>query len=88
MRWHGLPAAAAHADWRGVFGSAREAYPDTYTPRPASRRYVLHLAVGMRRVIPRKTSPKPLRCGCSPVRAGGATTPAGRHCASWSMSTS
>jgi len=31
------------ADWRGVFGSAREAYPDTYTPRPASRRYVLHL---------------------------------------------
>lgn len=31
------------ADWRRVFGSAGERYPDTYTPRPASRRYVLHL---------------------------------------------
>ena len=31
------------ADWRRVFGSAGERYPDSYTPRPASRRYVLHL---------------------------------------------
>jgi len=31
------------ADWRRVFGSSREHYPDAYTPRPASRRYVLHL---------------------------------------------
>lgn len=30
-------------DWREVFGSPRERYPDDYTPRPASRRYVLHL---------------------------------------------
>lgn len=31
------------ADWRRVFGSPRERYPDSYAPRPASRRYVLHL---------------------------------------------
>jgi hypothetical protein len=30
-------------DWREVFGSPHERYPDDYTPRPASRRYVLHL---------------------------------------------
>ena len=31
------------ADWRKVFGSASERYPDSYTPRPASRDHVLHL---------------------------------------------
>jgi hypothetical protein len=31
------------ADWRRVFGSPSERYPDSYTPRPASRGYVLHL---------------------------------------------
>jgi hypothetical protein len=31
------------ADWRCVFGSPHERYPEDYTPRPASRRYVLHL---------------------------------------------
>jgi hypothetical protein len=31
------------ADWREVFGSPHERYPDDYAPRPASRRYVLHL---------------------------------------------
>lgn len=31
------------ADWREVFGYASEPYPTTYTVRPASRRYVLHL---------------------------------------------
>lgn len=30
-------------DWRSVFGRPNEKYPDDYTPRPASRRYVLHL---------------------------------------------
>ncbi len=30
-------------DWREVFGSPHERYPDDYAPRPASRRYVLHL---------------------------------------------
>src|SRR5690606_9652520 len=30
-------------DWREVFGSPREQYPEDYWPRPASRRYVLHL---------------------------------------------
>lgn len=30
-------------DWQEVFGSPRERYPDDYAPRPASRRYVLHL---------------------------------------------
>jgi len=30
-------------DWRAVFGSPFERYPDDYWPRPASRRYVLHL---------------------------------------------
>jgi len=31
------------ADWRAVFGRASEPYPRDYTPRPSSRRYVLHL---------------------------------------------
>lgn len=31
------------ADWREVFGSPHERYPDDYRPRPASRGYVLHL---------------------------------------------
>jgi len=31
------------ADFRRVFGRAGEKYPDDYRPRPASRRYVLHL---------------------------------------------
>ncbi|MFO1502234.1 MAG: putative zinc-binding metallopeptidase [Steroidobacteraceae bacterium] len=31
------------ADFRRVFGSPAEKYPDDYRPRPASRRYVLHL---------------------------------------------
>jgi len=30
-------------DWREVFGSPHEHYPEDYRPRPASRRYVLHL---------------------------------------------
>jgi hypothetical protein len=30
-------------DWRQVFGRPTERYPDDYTPRPASHRYVLHL---------------------------------------------
>jgi hypothetical protein len=30
-------------DWQEVFGSPRERYPEDYAPRPASRRYVLHL---------------------------------------------
>ena len=31
------------AGWRRVFGRASAPYPDTYSPRPSSRRYVLHL---------------------------------------------
>lgn len=31
------------SDWRAVFGPASKRYPTSYTPRPASRRYVLHL---------------------------------------------
>jgi hypothetical protein len=30
-------------DWCEVFGRPQERYPDDYAPRPASRRYVLHL---------------------------------------------
>jgi hypothetical protein len=30
-------------DWREVFGPASRPYPDTYRPRPGSRRYVQHL---------------------------------------------
>jgi hypothetical protein len=30
-------------DWRAIFGSPQERYPEDYWPRPASRRYVLHL---------------------------------------------
>jgi len=29
--------------WRNVFGSASRPYPDSYRPRPVSRKYVLHL---------------------------------------------
>lgn len=29
--------------WRAVFGAASQPYPDTYTARPGSRRYVQHL---------------------------------------------
>ena len=31
------------ADWRRVFGRASAPYPDDYSPRPSSRRYVLHI---------------------------------------------
>jgi hypothetical protein len=31
------------ADWRGVFGRASAPYPNDYSPRPSSRRHVLHL---------------------------------------------
>lgn len=31
------------AEWRKLFGSAAEEYPDTYHPRPFSRSYVIHL---------------------------------------------
>lgn len=31
------------ADWQQVFGRAAAPYPDDYSPRPGSRRYVLHL---------------------------------------------
>lgn len=30
-------------DWRAVFGKASRAYPNVYRPRPASRKFVLHL---------------------------------------------
>jgi hypothetical protein len=43
---HALDTAYAlrrRADFRRVFGRAGEKYPDDYRPRPASRRYVLHL---------------------------------------------
>lgn len=43
---HALDNAYAlrrRADWRKVFGRATEPYRDNYTPRPGSRRYVLHL---------------------------------------------
>lgn len=31
------------ADWRRVFGPASKPYPDDYSPRPRSNRYVLHI---------------------------------------------
>jgi hypothetical protein len=31
------------ASWRSVFGRASAPYPDSYSPRPSSRRHVLHL---------------------------------------------
>lgn len=31
------------ADWRQTFGKSSEKYPDTYLPRPYSKRYVIHL---------------------------------------------
>ena len=31
------------ASWRRVFGHASAPYPDTYSPRPSSRRHVLHI---------------------------------------------
>ena len=31
------------ADWRRIFGPSSARYPGTYTPRPSSRRHVLHL---------------------------------------------
>lgn len=33
----------ARADWRKVFGPSSRAYPTSYKPNPASRKYVLHL---------------------------------------------
>ena len=36
-------ACAAGAEWREVFGPASLPYPDTYRPRPGSRRFVQHL---------------------------------------------
>lgn len=36
-------ALRRRADWRRVFGRASAPYPDDYTPRPGSRRHVLHL---------------------------------------------
>ncbi|MDH5344601.1 MAG: putative zinc-binding metallopeptidase [Gammaproteobacteria bacterium] len=36
-------ALRRRADWRAVFGRASARYPDDYSPRPSSRRYVLHL---------------------------------------------
>jgi len=36
-------ALRRRADWRQVFGRAAAPYPDDYSPRPNSRRYVLHL---------------------------------------------
>jgi hypothetical protein len=43
---HAIDAAYGlrrRADWRAVFGRASEPYPRDYTPRPSSRRHVLHL---------------------------------------------
>jgi Putative zinc-binding metallo-peptidase len=43
---HALDNAYAlrrRADWRRVFGKASAPYPDAYSPRPSSRRHVLHL---------------------------------------------
>lgn len=36
-------ALRRRADWRRAFGRASAPYPDDYSPRPSSRRYVLHL---------------------------------------------
>jgi len=36
-------ALRRRADWRRVFGRASAPYPDDYSPRPSSRRYVLHI---------------------------------------------
>jgi hypothetical protein len=36
-------ALRRRADWRRTFGRASAPYPDDYSPRPSSRRYVLHL---------------------------------------------
>lgn len=36
-------ALRRRADWRRVFGRASAPYPDDYSPRPSSRRHVLHL---------------------------------------------
>ena len=43
---HAIDAAYGlhrRADWRAVFGRSSEPYPRDYTPRPSSRRHVLHL---------------------------------------------
>jgi len=36
-------ALRRRADWRRVFGPASAPYPDNYSPRPSSRRHVLHI---------------------------------------------
>jgi hypothetical protein len=36
-------ALRRRSDWRQVFGKASAPYPDDYSPRPSSRRHVLHL---------------------------------------------
>ncbi len=36
-------ALRRRADWRRTFGRASAPYPDDYSPRPSSRRHVLHL---------------------------------------------
>jgi len=36
-------ALRRRGDWRRTFGRASVPYPDDYSPRPSSRRYVLHL---------------------------------------------
>jgi hypothetical protein len=56
------------AGWRRVFGRASAPYPDSYSPRPSSRK-----------AIRRRTSPKRSPSGCSRRRAGAATIPTGRR---------
>ena len=48
---------------RELFGSSRKPYPESYTPKPYSKNFVLHLDSWYRRATPTKTSRRPSRCG-------------------------
>ena len=52
------------AGWRAVFGPASLPYPETYRPRPGSRRFVQHLGAWYAQAHPTpRISPKRSPCG-------------------------
>jgi len=73
--------------WRDVFGPASLPYPDTYRPRPGSRRFVQHLGAWYAQAHPTEDFAETFAVWLKPNSPWRRSTRAGRHSPSSNIST-
>ncbi len=74
--------------WRELFGSFAQPYPEFYSPKPHSKRYVLHLDSWYAQSHPSEDFAETFAVWLRPARAGARNTKVGRRSRSWNTWTS